>query len=197
VTDEQRLIVRVALLGVLTVVTQIAAVSQVPVLGVSADITPLVVMAIGLLVGSMTGAVSGFAIGLFLDLALVETVGVHSLLLLTIGYWAGRLRELRDPSHSLVPLAAGAAASAVAAVGFSVFQFLLGVDAPVSLLLVRQILVVTLLGALLALPVHAFVRRVLRSCLPEERRRRRRRPGGSTGVLSPLTSSSVRPRASR
>ena len=49
------------------------------------------------------------------------------------------------------------AATAVAAIGFSVLQFLLGVDAPVSLLLVRQILLVIVLNTLLALPVYAVV----------------------------------------
>jgi len=41
---------------------------------------------------------------------LVQTLGITSLLYIAIGYWAGRLREVRDPAHGLVPLAAGAAA---------------------------------------------------------------------------------------
>ena len=45
----------------------------------------------------------GFGIGLFLDLALVQTVGMSSLLFLTIGYGAGRLRELRDPQGAARP----------------------------------------------------------------------------------------------
>ena len=54
----------------------------------------------------------------------------------------------------------------VAAVGFSVLQFLLGVDAPVSLLLVRQILMTIVLNTLLALPVYLDVppRARRRSC---------------------------------
>ena len=40
-------------------------------------------------------------------------------------------------------------------------HFLLGVDAPVSLLLVRQILVTIVVNTLLALPVYALVRRIL------------------------------------
>ena len=55
----------------------------------------------------------GFAVGLFLDLALVQTVGLSSLVYVAVGYWAGRLRELRDPQGALVPLAVGAAATAV------------------------------------------------------------------------------------
>ena len=78
-------------------------------------------------------------------------------MLLTAGYGAGRLRELRDPAHGLVPVAVGAAATAIAVIGFAILQFLLGVDAPVSLLLVRQILLVIVLNTLLAMPVYARV----------------------------------------
>ena len=92
-------------------------VSQISIFGVTADMTPLVVMSIGLLCGSMPGAIAGFAIGLFVDLVLFQTLGVTSLLYITIGYWSGRLRELRDPSHGLIPLAVGALATAFAGVG--------------------------------------------------------------------------------
>jgi rod shape-determining protein MreD len=180
------LLARIGLLGLLTVVIQLAGVSQVNVLGVSPDLTPLVVASAGLVAGSMTGAVFGFGVGLFVDMALLQTPGVSSLLLLLVGYWAGRLRELRDPDSALTPLAVGALAAWFYAAGFSLVQFLLGVDAPVSLLLLRQILAVTLIGALLALPVHALVRRVLEPALPDDPRRRRRR-AYTTGGLSPLT----------
>ncbi len=92
-------------------------------------------MSVGLLAGSLPGAVMGFGTGLLVDTVLVQTLGVTSLLYIAIGYWSGRLRELRDPAHGLVPLAAGAAATAVAGIGMTLIQFLLGVDAPVSWLL--------------------------------------------------------------
>ena len=177
---------RLAALGLVTVIVQIAAVSQVSVFGVSADLTPLVVMSVGLLAGSIPGAVTGFGIGLLVDTALVETLGVSSLLYILIGYGAGRLRELRDPAHALTPVALGAVATAVAALGFSVIQFLLGVDAPVSWLLARDILVTILVNTILALPVYNVVRRVLLPLLPDDPRRRRRR-AYTTGGLSPIT----------
>ncbi|HLJ01900.1 MAG TPA: rod shape-determining protein MreD [Solirubrobacteraceae bacterium] len=183
--ESLRLTGRLIALGFLAVVFQQACVSQVTVFGVSADLTPLVVMSVGLLAGSMAGAITGFGMGLLVDLVLVQTLGVSSLLYIPIGYWSGRLRELRDPSHGLVPLALGAAATAVAGIGMTVIQFLLGVDAPVSLVLLQQIFVTILVNTLLALPVYAFVRRVLRSALPQDPRRRRRR-AYTTGGLSPL-----------
>ena len=50
---------------------------------------------------------------------LAQTMGLTSLVLLGVGYAAGRLRELRDPAHGLVPVAVGAAATAAAAIGFA------------------------------------------------------------------------------
>jgi len=180
------LILRLAALGLLSVIVQVTAISQIELFGTNADLTPLVVVAVGLLCGSVSGACFGFAVGLFLDLALVQTVGLSSLVLVTIGYWAGRARELRDPQSALVPIAAGAAGTAVATIGYSVMQFLLGVDAPVSFLLVREVLATILLNALLAGVVHAAVRRWLQPALPEDPRRRRRR-AYTTGGLSPLS----------
>jgi rod shape-determining protein MreD len=195
-----RLAVRLVVLGFLTVVVQQAAVSQISIFGVSADLSPLVVMSVGLLAGSMPGAIMGFGTGLLVDTVLVQTLGVTALLYIAIGYWSGRLRELRDPAHGLVPLAAGAAATAVAGLGMTVIQFLLGVDAPVSLLLFQQIFITVLVNTLLALPVYALVRRIVTPALPDDPRRRRRR-AYTTGGLSPLHSPSQRlgplPRSSR
>ena len=189
--NKLKLPLRLILLAFVAVLVQESAVSQVSIFGVSADITPLVVMSVGLLCGSMTGAVFGFATGLLIDLVLVQMLGVTSLLYIVIGYWAGRLRELRDPSHELVPLAGGALASAFAGLGMALIQFLLGVDAPVSMLLLQQISVVVLVNTLLALPVHALVRRIIRPVLPEDPRRRRRR-AYTTGGLSPLQQGAAR-----
>lgn len=186
-----KLVLRLAALALLTVVIQEAGVSQISIFGVSADLTPLMVMSVGLLAGSMTGAVVGFATGLLVDTVLVQTLGITSLLYIAIGYWSGRLRELRDPAHGLVPLAAGAAATAVAGVGMTVIQFLLGVDSPVSLLLVQQIVVTVLVNTLISLPVYAVVRRIVGPALPDDPRRRRRR-AYTTGGLSPLQSPSQR-----
>ena len=184
-TDYTKLAIRLSLLGFATVILQQAVVSQISIFGVSADLGPLVVMSVGLLAGSMTGAVMGFSTGLLLDLALFQTLGATSLLYIAIGYWSGRVRELLDPAHGLVPLAMGAAASTAAGFGMAVIQFLLGVDAPVSVLLLQQIFVTILVNTLIALPVYALVRRVIGPVLPDEPRRRRHR-AYTTGGLSPL-----------
>ena len=198
--DYRKLTIRLVLLGFGTVLFQQAAVSQISIFGVSADLGPLVVMSVGLLAGSMSGAVMGFCTGLLVDLVSFQTLGVTSLLYIAIGYWSGRVRELLDPSHGLVPLGLGAAATAVAGFGMALIQFLLGVDAPVSVLLLQQIFITILIGTLIALPVYALVHRIIRPVLPDEPRRRRRR-AYTTGGLSPLQHPSRRfgplPRSTR
>jgi rod shape-determining protein MreD len=186
-----RLALRLVVLAFATVVIQQTAVSQISIFGVSADLSPLVVVSVGLLAGSLPGAIMGFGTGLIVDTVLVQTLGVTSLLYIAIGYWAGRLRELRDPAHGLVPLAAGAAATAIAGIGMTLIQFLLGVEAPVSLLLAQQIFITVLVNTLIALPVYALVRRIVQPVLPDDPRRRRRR-AYTTGGLSPLQSPSQR-----
>lgn len=186
-----RLALRLLVLAFATVVIQQAAISQISIFGVSADLGPLVVMSVGLLAGSLAGSITGFGTGLLVDLVLVQTLGVTSLLYIAIGYGSGRLRELRDPAHGLVPLAMGAAATAFAGLGMAVIQFLLGVNAPVSLLLFQQIFITVLVNSLIALPVFAIVRRLIRPTLPDDPRRRRRR-AYTTGGLSPLSRPSER-----
>ncbi len=185
-----RLIARVALVSILAVIVQEAVVSQISLFGATADVTTLTVMSVGLLAGSMAGAVTGFAVGLLVDLVMFQTVGVTSLLFITVGYWSGRLRELRDPAHGLIPLALGAVATAVTGVGMALVQFLLGVDAPVSWLLIQQIVLQVLVNCLLALPVYEIVRRLIYRALPRDPRARRRR--AYTTSLSPLQRPSER-----
>ncbi len=181
------LLARVVALSVLIVFFQIGVVSELPVFGINADLTPLLVAFVALLGGSMLGAACGFAVGLLVDLALLQTLGLTSLVFTLIGYWAGRLRELRDPQAALTPLLVGATAAAAALIGYSLMEFLLGVDAPVSLDLLRQIVLGTIVDTVVAVPTWALVRRVLEGALPEDPRRRRRRRAYTTGGLSPLT----------
>jgi rod shape-determining protein MreD len=177
------LVWRVAVLALVTVIVQVAAIGQFPVLGDSVDLTPLLVVAVALLAGPVAGAVTGFGMGLLIDLLLLQTMGVSSLVLLATGYGVGRIREMRDIDSPLVPLAAGGIGTAAALVGYALLQFLLGINAPVSFLLVREILVTILVNTLLSLPVFLIVRRVLASTLPDYQRRRRRK---SSAPLSPL-----------
>jgi hypothetical protein len=65
-------------------------------------------------------------------------------------------------------------------------EFLLGVNAPVSFELLRQIVLGVVVNAVVALPMWAIVRRLIEPGMPEDPRRRRRR-AYTTGGLSPLS----------
>jgi rod shape-determining protein MreD len=170
---------RVGLLLLAGVVLQLSAVGQTGVLGGYADLTPLVVAAVAYYAGSVGGTATGFAAGFLLDLATGATMGSASLVLTAVGYGVGRFRELRDPSHGLLPIAVGAAATAGWVTAFAAVSFMLEVGATVSPLVIRDALVTILLNSVLALPIFAVSRKLLRPVLsidPYELRRRRRAP---------------------
>ena len=177
---------RIALLVLIAVFIQTGVLSELPIFGVRVDITPLVVVFVGYLCGSTTGAVTGFAVGLLVDITLLQTLGLTSLIFTLIGYAGGRLREMRDPQATLMPLLLGGLAAFASLVGYSLMEFLLGVDAPVSFELLRQIVLGTVVDTILAAPVWALTRRIIEPGLPDDPRRRRRR-AYTTGGLSPLS----------
>ena len=79
-------------------ILQLSFFSQVALFHVSPDMLPALVVSLGLLGGTMSGAVAGFSVGLLLDCLLVAPLGGGSLVLLATGYLAGALpRALRDP----------------------------------------------------------------------------------------------------
>ena len=167
-------LLRLFVLVLAVVVIQIAVVSQLNAFDANADLLPLVALSIGLLAGPVAGATVGFLLGLVADMALLQTLGVTSLLLIGVGYLAGRYRELRDATHKLVPPIGGLVATLAYAATFSLVQFLLGVESPVSPLVIREIVVGALINAVLAIPVFAAVRAFLRADLIDDLRPRRR-----------------------
>jgi rod shape-determining protein MreD len=174
-----------AALLLLTLVLQLSAAGQVQLLGGHIDLTPLVVAAVAYYAGSVTGCATGFAMGFLVDLAAGQTMGASSLVLTAVGYGVGRYRELRDPSHSLLPIAVVAAATAGWVIAFAAVSFMLDIGATISPLVIRDTLVTILLGAVLALPVFVGCRKLLRPSLAVDpfETRRRRRPLRETGPL--------------
>ena len=171
-----RIVLRIALVILAGVILQLTFFSQITILGASPNILPVLAVCLGLLGGAVVGAVCGFAIGFLIDSALLQTLGVSSLALLTAGYLAGRYREGFDVTSPLVPPALAGALTLLATGGFAVVQLMLGVDAPVSLLVLRELAVQSLLGFLLAFPIYPLVRRVLRAALVEDSGGRGRLP---------------------
>ncbi len=166
--------VRIALIVLVAVILQVSFFSYLGLLGATPDVLSVVVVSLGLLGGAVIGAVCGFCAGLLLDSVLLQTLGVSSLVLLAIGYLAGRYREGFEISSSLLPALLAGALTALGALGFSAIQLMLGVETPVSLLVLREILVKGLLAFLFAMPLYPLLRWMLRPALVDADPARRR-----------------------
>jgi rod shape-determining protein MreD len=177
--------VRVGLLLLLAVILQLSAFSQIGIVGGHADLVVLAVAAVAYYGGSVSGSAAGFAAGFLLDLLTGATMGASSLVLTAVGYGVGRYREVRDPSHGLLPIPVGAAATAAWVTAFAAVSLMLDIGARVSPLVLRDMVVTILLNALLAFPVFAGVRRLLRPSLARDpvAARRRRQPPREAGPL--------------
>jgi rod shape-determining protein MreD len=177
--------IRVGLLLLMAVVLQLSTFSQMPILGGNFDVVILVVAAVAYYAGAPAGCAVGFAAGFLLDLLSGATMGASSLVLTTVGYGVGRFSEVRDPSHGLLPLAVGAAATGAWVLAFAAVSFMLDVGATVSPLVLRDMLVTVLLNMLLALPVFIGCRALLRPVLAVDRRTlsARRHPPRETGPI--------------
>jgi rod shape-determining protein MreD len=170
-----KIVARIVAIGFLGVLLQLSFFSRVELFHVSPDILPALVVCLGLLGGSLTGAVAGFWIGFFLDCLLVEALGISSLVLLSVGYLAGLFRERFEIPSSLVPALLCMGLTLAAELGYAAIQLLLGIDAPVSTLIVRDMLLKSVYAFFLGWPIYLLIRRLLRPALVEEPRIQRRR----------------------
>jgi len=168
-----RIFARLAVIVIVGVLLQLSFFSRVALFHTSPDVLPALVVSLGLLGGSMTGAVSGFSIGLLVDCLLVEALGATSLVLLSTGYLAGLFRERFEIHSALVPPLMCMALTLFAEIGYGAVQVMLGIDSPVSLLIVRDLLLKAVYAFFLGWPIYLLVRRVLRPALVEEPRVRR------------------------
>lgn len=171
-----KIVARISLIGMIGVLLQLSFFSRVALFQVSPDILPALVVCLALLGGSLTGAVAGFSIGFLVDCLLVAPLGGSSLVLLSAGYLAGLFRERFEIHSALVPPLLCMVLTLFAELGFAAVQLMLGVDAPVSTLIVRDMLLKSLYAFFLAWPIYYGLRRVLRPALVEESRVSRRQP---------------------
>jgi rod shape-determining protein MreD len=199
----RRIALRIALIVIATIVVQVSFFSHVGLLGSTPDVVPVVVVSLGLLGGAVAGAVCGFAAGFLLDSALLQTLGVSSLVLLSIGYLAGRYREGAETINRWTPALLAGGLTLVGATGFAALQLMLGVDVAVSLLIVREIVVQALIATGLALGVYPLLRRLLAPALIDHqpaprrvallrglrRRRLRRKPAPAAATSTAITGS--------
>jgi len=168
-----KILARIVAIVIVAVLLQLSFFSRVTLFHVSPDILPALVVCFGLLGGTMTGVVTGFSIGFLVDCLLVEALGATSLVLLTTGYLAGMFRERFEIQSPLVPPLLCMGLTLFAELGFGAVQLMLGIGAPVSSMIVGDILLKSIYAFFLGWPIYLGVRRALRPALVEESALRR------------------------
>lgn len=163
-----KIVARLVAIVVLGVILQLSFFSQVALFHVSPDVLPSLVAVLGLLGGSMAGAVSGFSVGFLLDCLLIAPLGGGSLVLLATGYLAGLFRERFEIHSPLVPPLLCMVFTLFAELGFGAVQLMLGIDTSVSTLVIRDILVKSIFAFFLGWAIYVGLRRALRAALVEE-----------------------------
>jgi rod shape-determining protein MreD len=132
--------------------------SSISIGGGTPDVLLVAVVSLGLLRGSVAGAVLGFAGGLVLDL---ETLGLSSLVLTLAGFWAGRYAETTARGRRLpLLLAVGVMTVLAGFFGFAL-HYMLGEEVVAEHALVTALVPAVVLNLVIALPVHALVRGVV------------------------------------
>jgi len=126
--------------------------------GGAPDLLLVVVICLGLIRGSVPGAIFGFAGGLVVDFLTLDTLGITSLVLTLAGFWAGRYAETTGRGRRLAPLVAAGAITVLAGVFGFVLHYMLGDDVVARHALVTALAPALVGNLLLALPVHALVR---------------------------------------
>ncbi|MFL5980090.1 MAG: rod shape-determining protein MreD [Gaiellaceae bacterium] len=159
-----RFLVEPAKVGVLVFVAailQVTLFSSAEILGGTPDVVLLTLTAIALLRGSVYGASAGFAAGLLVDTANLGTLGVTSLLLTIAGYWIGRYGETTGRDRAHAPVLSIAVTTIAYQFAALVLRYMLGQNAPGGEIF-AGLAPTVLLNLILALPVYALTRRLLR-----------------------------------
>ena len=164
-----KIVARIVAIVVAGVILQLGFFSQVALFHVSPDVLPSLVVVLGLLGGTMTGAVCGFSVGFLLDCLLIAPLGGGSLVLLTTGYLAGLFRERFEIHSPLVPPLLCMGLTLFAELGFGAVELMLGLnDVAVSSLVIRDLLLKSIFAFFLGWGIYVLLRRLLRPALVEE-----------------------------
>jgi rod shape-determining protein MreD len=140
---------------------QVVIVSSILIGGGSPDLLLVVVVCLGLLRGSIPGAVLGFAGGVIVDVVTLGTLGFTSLVLTLAGFWAGRYGETTGRGRRFAPVIAVGAITLLAGAFGYVLQYLLDEEVVAQHALVTALAPAFVLNLIIALPVHRLVRSIV------------------------------------
>lgn len=158
VQESPLFVLKVFVLMLLAVVLQTTIAPYVTVLGARPDAALIVIITLAMMRGPVWGAVSGFAMGFLLDVALVQTMGISSFLYTLAGYFSGIYSEGVDPDSWLPPMVTVFLATFVVQLLNAMIMFLLGVEASVNFVMLRVVLPSAVINALLAMPIFVVCR---------------------------------------
>ena len=140
---------------------QAAIFSSFSVVGGAPDVLLVAVISLGLLRGSVPGAVLGFAGGVVIDLLTLETLGLTSLVLTLAGFWAGRYAETTARGRWLPLFLAVAVMTVLAAFFTFALHYMLGDDVVARHALFTALWPAVILNLVIAAPVHSLVRAIV------------------------------------
>jgi rod shape-determining protein MreD len=148
-------------------VLEVTVLARIPFPGATPDLVLLVVVALGLAGGPITGATAGFVGGLLLDAMPPSdgTLGVWALVLTVVGLLAGRAQDAAQRSV-FMPLLVVAVLAPAALLGYTGLSLLLGDPRVVVASLATSLPAVTLYDVLLAPFVVPVVGRIYRRVGP-------------------------------
>ncbi|MDQ3162491.1 MAG: rod shape-determining protein MreD [Actinomycetota bacterium] len=152
----------IAVLVFLAALFQVTIFTTLELLGGTADLLLVALIGIALLRGSVAGALAGFFGGLLLDVLTLDTLGVTALVLALAGFWTGRYGETTGRGRARASLAAVVVVTILVAVFGYGLHFLIGEEVSARRALLETLLPSIGLNLLLAVPVVAFCRRLLR-----------------------------------
>src|SRR5262249_9638127 len=152
---------RALVLVFVAAMVQVVVVEPIVVGGGAPDLLLVVVVSVGLLRGSIPGAMLGFVGGLVVDFATLGTLGVTSLVLTLGGFWAGRYGETTARERRVAPLLAVGAITLLGGAFGYVLYYLLGEQVVARQALVTALAPAFVMNLILALPVHRLTRAIV------------------------------------
>jgi rod shape-determining protein MreD len=151
---------RAAVLVFVAAMLQVSALSGGGFGGIAPDLLLVAVVLVGWNRGALVGAAGGFAGGLVADTVTLGRLGVSSLLLLLVGYWAGRYAETTGRGRAYAPYLAVVVATVGYAIAALLLTALLG-DSVDAGRVFGPLVPVALFNLAVALLLHRLVRRLL------------------------------------
>src|SRR4051812_49849523 len=143
-------------------IVQVTLLSEIDVFHGAPDLVLVTLVCIALLRGTIFGAAAGFGVGLVVDTATLQTLGVSSLLLTIAGYWIGRYGETTGRDRTHAPFVSVAVVTFLYALGSLAFHFVLGEPAPARTVLWTTLFQGIALNLILTWPVYMLSRLILR-----------------------------------